>query len=257
MEAMDRKLFIIIITIILVMLVMMMALIYNKFLRKKAHFIIQQKKEQAKYQKELSESQIEIKEQTLTYVGQELHDDLGQKLSVAKMMNNMLSTKLQGDLREDVLEINNIIGECIQDIRNLSKTFISGQIEFNGLLESIELEAARIKKLKVPAISLEIKGDKPEFRKEHSLILFRIVQESLNNVLKHSKARNLEMKISSQKDSITIKISDNGVGFQYDEVKRNGLQNMANRADIIGANFLIHAVPGEGTVIKLVYRNKN
>ncbi len=238
------------------MLVMMLALVYSKFLRKKAKFIIQQKIEQAKFQQELSKSQIEIKEQTLTYVGQELHDDLGQKLSVAKLMNNMLVSKVQVELQEDVQEINNIIGECIQDIRNLSRTFISGQVEFFGLIESIELEVTRIKKLKIPAITFENSGEECRMPKEHALILFRIVQECLNNSLKHSKAANLVIRIQSNPRTILIKVADDGVGFNDNRSAGSGLSNMENRATVVGAKFSVKSVVGEGTTINIAYQNE-
>lgn len=256
MESIDSRFFVVIVTVILLMLVMMLALVYSKFLRKKAEFIIQQKIEQARYQQELSKSQIEIKEQTLTYVGQELHDDLGQKLSVAKLLNNMLAGKVQEELRDDLQEINMIIGECIQDIRNLSRTFISGQVEFYGLIESIELEVARIKKLRIPAIEFENLGEECEIPKDHALILFRIVQECLNNALKHSKARNLLIKIQSNSRTILIKVEDDGIGISEEHNHGSGLDNMANRASVVGAKFTVKSVPHQGTSISIAYQNR-
>jgi signal transduction histidine kinase len=81
------------------------------------------------------------------------------------------------------------LGECIQDIRNLSKTLITEQIIHFGLAESIEREVLRIKKLKLLKIEFITQKQDIDISPKHGLILFRIIQESINNILKHSRAK--------------------------------------------------------------------
>lgn len=110
-------------SIVILLLVLMMVLIYFFYIGKKTKLLVKQKEQETQFEQELAKAQIEMREMTLTYVGQELHDDIGQQLSVAKMMNNQLVSKSNGDLKENLNEISALLGESIQDIRNMSKTY--------------------------------------------------------------------------------------------------------------------------------------
>ena len=78
-------------TFIVLILLLMMVLVYNVFIKKKSQLLLSQQKKEALFKQELAISQVEIKEQTLNYIGQELHDDVGQKLSVARLMTNKMA----------------------------------------------------------------------------------------------------------------------------------------------------------------------
>ncbi|MGG1920253.1 histidine kinase [Chryseobacterium sp. NRRL B-14798] len=186
---MEENNLVIIFTITLFIVVLTMVFIYAVFIRKKTTLLIEQKEKDLRFEKELATSQVEMKEQTLNYIGQELHDDLGQKLSVVRLRQNQLITKLRNSEKEDLIELNELLGECIQDIRNLSKTLITEQIIHFGLAESIEREVKRIKKLKLLKIEFITQKQDIDISPKHGLILFRIIQESINNILKHSKAK--------------------------------------------------------------------
>lgn len=241
-------------SIIILIVVLMMILIYVFFLKKKSSLIFAQREKEALFQYELSLAQVEMKEQTLSYIGQELHDDLGQKLSVARLLNNQLISKLEEENKENLTEINNLIGECVQDIRNLSKTLITEQIEHFGLIDSIEREVKRINKLNLIELDFSFNKHDIDINSKHALILFRITQECINNVLKHSRAKNLKIKISDEENLLKICLKDNGVG--YDSTKINdgsGIKNMKNRAKIISADLNITSETNKGTEISIFY----
>jgi len=115
-------------TFIIMIVILVIVMVYGVFIKKKSELLLSQQKKEARFEQELATSQVEIKEQTLNYIGQELHDDLGQKLSVARLMTNKINTAEDGEREDIVQEINMLLGECIQDIRNLSKVFISTQV---------------------------------------------------------------------------------------------------------------------------------
>ncbi|MGN7865520.1 sensor histidine kinase [Chryseobacterium sp.] len=254
---MEENNLVIISTITLFIVVLTMIFIYVVFIKKKTTLLIAQKEKDLRFEKELATSQVEIKEQTLNYIGQELHDDLGQKLSVVRLRQNQLITKLKNAERDELHELNELLGECIQDIRNLSKTLITEQIIHFGLAESIEREVQRIKKLKLLKIEFITEKQDIDISPKHGLILFRIVQESINNILKHSKAKNVSIHLHDNNETLHISISDNGKGFDTSIIQDgSGLKNMELRAKLIHASLSIQSELNQGTQILITY-NKN
>ena len=254
---MEENNLVIVSTATLLLVIFIMVFIYMIFLKKKTTLLLEQKEKDVWFEKELANTQVEIKEQTLNYIGQELHDDLGQKLSVARLKHNQLLNKLENQHRKELQELNELLGECIQDIRNLSKNLITEQIVYFGLIESIEREVSRIKKLNLIHIDLTFNNHDIDIPAKHSLILFRIIQESFNNILKHSKAKKVNIKIIEDKNTLIIEINDNGIGFQTDlSQDGSGLKNMDLRAKLLGASFKINSDQNRGTKTTIKY-NKN
>lgn len=242
-------------TIIILVVVSIMFTIYTFFLKKKSELIYNQKLKETFFESELANAQIEMKEQTLNYIGQELHDDLGQKLSVARMMSARAIAV--GNLHDDDIlpEINHLLGECIQDIRNLSKTFISESVMHFGLLDSLQKEILRIQKLNLIEIDFSTNRQDIDINSKHALIIFRMIQESVNNVLKHSNAKKLVIRLIDDPSLLDITIRDNGRGFSKEEgLTGSGLKNIANRAKLINADFAVKSSPGNGTVLKIKYK---
>lgn len=251
---MEENNLVIVSTATLLLVIFIMVFIYMIFLRKKTSLLLEQKEKDIWFEKELANTQVEIKEQTLNYIGQELHDDLGQKLSVARLRHNQLLNKIQGVHIKELEEINELLGECVQDIRNLSKNLITEQIVHFGLIESIEREVSRIQKLRLLTIEFVFNNHDIDIPAKHSLILFRIIQESLNNILKHAKARYVMIFIEENLETLEITIKDNGEGFQHDAVKDgSGLKNMQIRARLLNATFKIKSIPNTGTTTKILY----
>ncbi|VXC44348.1 MULTISPECIES: sensor histidine kinase [Chryseobacterium] len=251
---MEENKLVIIFTFTLLIIVLTMIFVYVIFIQKKTRLLIAQKEKDMRFEKELATSQIEMKEQTLNYIGQELHDDLGQKLSVVRLRQNQLIAKMKDSEKEELVELNELLGECIQDIRDLSKTLITEQVIHFGLIESLEREISKIQKLRLLKIELITQKHDIDIMPKHGLILFRIIQESINNILKHSKAKNVSIKIEDDHEKLDILISDNGKGFNTNLKKDgSGLKNMELRAKIIHAEFSIQSEPEKGTQTSITY----
>ena len=251
---MEQNNLVIISTITLFIIVLTMIFIYVFFIQKKTSLLIQQKEKDMRFEKELATSQIEIKEQTLNYIGQELHDDLGQKLSVVRIKHNQLIAKIKDSHKDELIELNELLGECIQDIRNLSKTLITEQVIHFGLIESLEREINKIRKLRLIKIELTKKVQDVDISSKHSLILYRIIQESINNILKHSKAKKISILIEENSKHLKIVISDNGNGFNTKiQNDGSGLKNMELRAKIIHAEFWVSSEIDKGTRTTIIY----
>ena len=240
-------------SIVILLLILMMVLIYLFYVGKKTQLLVSQKEKEAQFEQELALAQIEMREMTLTYVGQELHDDIGQKLSVAKMMNNQIISKTEGETKDNLKEINDLLGESIQDIRNMSKTFISEQIEHFGLIDSLELEVKRISKLNLIETEFSTNKNDIDINPKDGLIIFRIIQESINNALKHSKAKKLVITVDDEPNILLVNVADNGVGIGENAVKSSGLANMKKRATMIKADLNINSEKNVGTSLQLIY----
>lgn len=255
---MEENKLVIIFTVTLLIIVLTMIFVYVIFIQKKTTLLIAQKEKDMRFEKELATSQIEMKEQTLNYIGQELHDDLGQKLSVVRLRQNQLIAKMQDSEKEELVELNELLGECIQDIRDLSKTLITEQVIHFGLIESLEREISKIQKLRLLKIELITQKHDIDISPKHGLILFRIIQESINNILKHSRAKNVSIKIEDDQEKLNILISDNGKGFNTNLKKDgSGLKNMELRAKIIHAEFSIQSELDKGTQTSITYYKNN
>lgn len=241
-------------SIIILIVLLILIVIYGVFIKKKSELLLIHQQKEAIFEQELARSQVELQNQTLKYIGQELHDDLGQKLSVARLMTSKLKHADPADLRI-VEEINLILGESLQDIRNISKSFITPAADVGDFVESLEKEVFRIKRLSLLEVDYRINRHNLPINAEHGLILFRIIQECITNVIKHSRSKSIQIIVEDRPKQTKFVISDKGIGFK---TARNfegiGLKNMINRAKIINAEFKISSEENQGTAVTIIYK---
>lgn len=214
---------------------------------------------QETYERALLQSQLETQNQTLEYLGQELHDNIGQLLSVTMLQLNGLDEDLadpahQADVRRMIQTIQN----TIQAVRQLAKTLDSGTIKRFGLRESLALELERIEHTGRYQTYLHVTGQPYILGDETEIILFRMAQESLNNSLKHSHARTLTVTMDYQPEDFSLTIADNGRGFDLSEATNrsldtggSGVNNLYQRAKLLGGTCTIDTLPGSGTSIEI------
>lgn len=198
---------------------------------------------------EVSKSKIEIREEFMRHIGKELHDNVGQLLSTAKLQLNMSQHKT------DIVDSIDLIGESLNEIRNISKRIDPDAVNNMGLEESARKEIERLDRIKGIEATLEILGNEFEIDARDVVILFRIIQESLNNLIKHAKASQVSLSLDYETQKLLITLRDNGVGFSPNEVQKkgSGLINMKQRAQMIGAEFTIESALLEGTTTIIVY----
>ncbi|MES2520632.1 MAG: ATP-binding protein [Bacteroidota bacterium] len=229
------------------------------FLFQKRQLQNQQEKTALKtaYDQEILKSQIEVQNQTLQHIGQELHDNIGQLLSVAKINLNVLEESNNVE-HEYIKQTNDIITQSINDLRALTKSLDGDFVHDFGLEESISHELQRIRKTKRFQTEILVLGEKRSLGYEHEIVLFRIVQEVLNNSLKHSKAKNLEIILHYHPTTFALTIKDDGKGFDLANVKQKsiqtsgaGLRNMQRRMELIGGKCTINSVIDQGTDVIL------
>lgn len=237
----------------IILLVSFIFLIILKFNSKQVKYLNQLDALKEKYEMTILVSQLEIQEQTFQHISREIHDNIGQKLTLAKLYLNTLDSKSAHYTSSKVDDSIKIIGDVINDLSDLSRTMSSEIIEQNGLVKAIEFEIGQLNKAGLYSIKLTVTGEGIYLDTQKELILFRIVQEMLNNIIKHADATEIHIQLHYQKDILSLAISDNGKGFDTDAAKKhgNGLSNIRNRASILHGTCLMQSSPGAGTTIHI------
>jgi len=227
------------------------------YMRRKTKNILEKEQLRSEFQQELLRTQLEIREQTLKIISQEIHDNIGQVLSLAKLNLNTMDITQQDKLQEKISDSKKLVSKAIQDLRDLSKSMNTDNIEALGLVRAFEYELEMIRKTGF-LTELNVEGNSIRLEPQKELILFRIIQEILNNIMKHSEATAIETKIVYAVNEIKILVKDNGKGFDLAPLNENatstiglGIRNMHNRAKLIGADFTISSSGGEGTIVSL------
>lgn len=208
------------------------------------------------FEKEVLRSQLEIQENTFKNIAQELHDNIGQMLSVVKLTLSVLPVEKEHLAYEQVQNSQQLLNKAIFDLSNLTKGLHTDRIAQVGLAESIRFELYALKKAGLLQVQFSVNGTEADFNEQKSIFLFRIFQEALNNILKHSQATALVVHLDFHEELFIMEIVDNGVGFNVEEKKSSsrstsgvGLKSLYNRARLIGADLTIDSKQGEGTTI--------
>ncbi len=206
---------------------------------------------QQQYESLLLQSQIEIQEQTMQQISRELHDNLGQIASLVKIHLNTIEPSNPKQVEYKVSEAKGLLISLIQDLKNLSRALNGHHLHQYGFESALREEIEKINKTGVFNAVFKSSGESNDIEKDKAIILFRMVQEILNNTIKHSMAENIVLSFSSNKNFITLDISDDGIGFDKILVKGNGsgLNNLYSRAEQINAVLTIDSHPGNGTAI--------
>lgn len=243
---------------IILILVLFIVIFFTAFQNRKNKILLERFLAKQNYEKELAKSEIEIQEHTLKNIALELHDNVGQLLSVANLQLNMLSVDLPDQYAEKVNETKQIIRDTVQEIRSLSKVLNNDVVLKNGLIDSFEIEIDRLNRLGYLDASLKIEGDPVPVNSSSAIILFRIFQESLSNILKHAKATKLFVNLEYGSEFLDISISDNGVGFDMNKKSfGSGMETMKKRAELINSTFMMRSELGKGTQVSLKYLYNN
>lgn len=211
------------------------------------------------FQEEIVKVQIENEEQTLNRISQEIHDNIGQILSLVKLnLNTVKIEKCDPQIQKKIAGTKELVSKAINDLRQLSKSLNSIHLSEQYLSDSLKQEIEIINRTEEYTTELVLRGDERTFDPQKQLIIFRIVQEILNNIVKHAKARLIRVELDYALESFTIRVIDDGVGFDLSSLNLvngkksgTGLSNIAYRAKLIGASLDIDSQKGKGTTITL------
>lgn len=220
--------------------------------------IIEKEELKNAFQQEMLKAQLEMKEKTLQFIAQEIHDGVGQILSLAKLNLNTIQLEDTNPFKEKISDTKDLLKRAIQDLRHMSKSLNSDFLSNQQLTESIRMELDQIRRTGYYTTNMEVKGDERNIDPEKGLIVFRIVQENFNNIIKHAHANNISVVLNYEPRYLNMTIKDNGTGFKLSSINKNGgkdkgtgIGNMYRRARMVGAEFSINSQLNKGTISTL------
>jgi signal transduction histidine kinase len=250
----EIKIAILIVTFIILLFsltIVFLIFIFNK----KKHLAIKEREiNTANFNQAILKSQLEIQEQTFTNISQEIHDNVGQILSLAKVQLNIMEENVSTD-KHLLQEVSENISNAMTDLRDIAKGLNSERIKGLGLLQALQQETIRINRSGILNIHFTAHGIEKEIDQQKQLILFRIVQECFQNIIKHAEATVVQVYFSYSDSELLISISDNGKGFDLQKAQNTyqglGLSNIFKRIELIGGKVEIESVLQGGTTTKL------
>lgn len=193
---------------------------------------------------EAESAMVNISEYTLRQIGQELHDDLGQILTGAAMMADVMAKDLESsapDQAKSMQNLTKLLSNAVSKTRLISHGLYPIELEQGALLPMLQSLVEHLKSISPIKVRLFQQSDPPELSREQAIHLFRIVQEAASNVLRHSRASEMSVTIGIYKNVFRITIVDNGEGLKRAGRPRKhagiGLQTMRSRAELIGGSF--------------------
>ncbi|MCC5939609.1 MAG: histidine kinase [Lunatimonas sp.] len=200
----------------------------------------------AEYQNTLLNAEKEIREETLHYVSQELHDNIGQMLSLAKLV-------LSNPDPAAVSEGKQLINAIIKEVRSLSKSINRDYIKDVNFADFLGEELEKIERSGFCKTKLNQSENRITISDANKkLILIRLVQECLNNAIKHAEPSTIEITISEQDRKLLLVVADDGKGFDIQTFSNGlGLRNLQSRMEAIEGDLSMQSSPGMGTRISM------
>lgn len=245
--------FVIVCTLLIALLIGFITVMIYRYQQKQNTYFKELEELKIAHANEMLQSQLEIQEQTFENISREIHDNIGQKLTLAKLHLNTLD---MNEINKASVQLNDsvsIISEVINDLSDISRSMSSEILLNNGFINGLEFEVAQLNKSRMYRIKLLVTGEPVFLDSQRELVLFRIVQEALNNIVKHAAAACISIHLHFHSRVLTLKIIDDGKGFEQEHYTNHGtgLTNMKRRAGFLEGRFNIESKPGKGTVINI------
>jgi signal transduction histidine kinase len=250
--------FVVITTLIILLLIISVVLLVISYRRRQDSYFSHLDTLHSEHEKELLKLHLETQEKTFEYVSKEIHDNIGQYISLAAWQLNGLKYGDNGINKDQLDPVTLLLNRTLNDLRSLSKSMSPDYVTRRGIIEAMEEQAELIRKSTGLPLTMEQSGERCYLNEERELIVFRIFQESVSNTVRHADANHISISLYFGPDSLVMKIVDDGKGFNYEELntsnitsRGSGLSNMTRRAALAGGNLQIRSQPGEGTTIEL------
>jgi two-component system, NarL family, sensor kinase len=201
------------------------------------------------YEEELLRVQLEIQEDMFRTLSLQIHDNVGQQLSLSKLYLHSMEKCLHADVKEQVENVRQLITDCIHDLRELAGIFSYEAVQQIGLVETLRKQVSIIRRTGHLQVHLDIGQNLPEPDHNTSVVLFRMIQECLFNVLSNALATRMEIKIWVARDMWFAEVSDN----RKEEFQEYGgvPPTLAKKAKLIGAGLFSQYQPGQGLCYKI------
>lgn len=241
-------------TLTIIVFLVFIVLILIEYRRRQVRHITEKLELKHKYNAEVLQTRIEVQEQAFRQFSEEVHDNIAQVLSLARLKLYKTAGKTTDETVKAGIETSNeLLGKTLNDLRNLSHVLNGSLVAKIPLLESLEKELVYVNDSTNAKAVMSVVGEHYDLSAEKKLFIFRIIQEAIGNAIKHGQAGNIHIQLQYTPAMLTITITDNGKGFDtslVNESKGLGLHNMQVRASMLGSMTLASEL-NKGTTLTL------
>lgn len=256
----DIAVFLIVVSVLITMMVTFIIGILFAYRKRQQVFEKSLSQLRLDHEKTILSTQLEIQEQTFHHISREIHDNINLSLTLAKLNLNTISEKDENQLKSKIENSIELISNAIVELSNISKALNADLIIHQGLIKAVECELNRIKLASGFEVKYSLTGDPVYLNSQDELIVFRIIQEGFNNIIKHADASYASLSIDFGDSELLVMLLDNGKGFDLksprDEEKA-GLKNMVIRTKTLGGTMRIDSEIDKGTKLSfsIPFRN--
>jgi signal transduction histidine kinase len=232
----------------------------RKYKQRKKEYLNEIEVKNEIHKRELLATQLEIQQATMQQIGRELHDNIGQKLTLVSLYTQQLLYENKvPEVSERIEQVSQIINQSLHDLRSLSKTLTDDNISQKEIVTLIQEEVDNTNSFKKCMVSFKHNFEQLDLGFVHKNVLLRITQEFIQNSIKHANCKNIFINLNTSDESLwELNIKDDGIGFDKSNTKSNGigLTNMKNRAEIIGASFSLESQKNMGTTLNIILKRQ-
>jgi len=247
-------------TVIILLLIGLV--VFSLFLNQKRKYRFRQEKSEMKnnFDRELLRSHLEIQSQAFESISRELHDNVGTLISIAMVHIKSMSAGIPEKEQQKITEADNLLNEALDTLRDISRSINPENINRLGWQKSFIAELDRVRKTNLFNVHYSEEGVPFTIELQKQIIIFRILQETLNNIVKHSCGNHIYSHVCYLNNEVFITIKDDGKGFQVPltdlPAQGAGIENMRARASMLPAAFEIENGVNGGTIVKLSYKEQ-
>lgn len=225
------------------------------FFRRKKKIIQQSVARESAFREAQMQAQLEMQEHTFQMISREIHDNAGQLLSLAKLNFHILSRKI---IHEPLLEeTRKLITSAINELRDITTGCQVSRLADDGLIRALQNLVESYRKNGMFRIQFITNCSWVDLSQDKLIFLYRMIQEALNNVIRHAQADAVCVRVYCQRDNLELEVRDNGCGFnrQAPGFKPGiGLESIHKRAGMIHAEVTLQSQPGKGTSLQIKTR---
>lgn len=222
-------------------------------IKKILNYITLKEQRRRSYEKRVLSAVLKAEENQRQIISKELHDGLGPLLSSVKMSISALTTQQLNDSQKEILaNTDYVINEAVKSLKEISNNLSPHVLNNFGVAKAVNTFIFKLQPMCSTRILYTTNMRDYRFNPDKEVILYRVICELINNTLKHAEASRLSIDMQLERDTVHVKVMDNGKGFDTEEVSDGmGLSNIASRISSVRGDIQIHSKPGGGTRVEI------
>ncbi|HUB79675.1 MAG TPA: sensor histidine kinase [Bryobacteraceae bacterium] len=202
---------------------------------------------------QLSSRLVDAQEEERRSISRELHDEVGQSLGALLVDLGRMSSNLPADgseIRERLDHMKALAERTVGTVRDIALLLRPSMLDDLGLVAALEWQGREVSRRSEMEVAVESANVSDELPDEYKICVYRLVQEALNNAVRHAKARNAKVRVLGSASGIEIEVSDDGRGFDPQRARGLGILGMEERVKRLGGSLTVQSAPGQGSVVR-------